>query len=306
VATLGPVLIVAAYLGLGRLARDTRLRRVLDPFYGFVGAAFLAGLLLPVTLNVPDGMRALVYVANGLVGRGINSDVEPFSASLDPLWDTRLPLFLVLAAVAAVVGIRLRDARPAVWLVGAAALTVMAVARPPAAHYFAPAFMLTIPAALWLLSRGRGPLVPVATAALVAYAVLPALEHRHDPADEAAAFRRTAAPALSYLDPQIVPGNPALVPSNWPTGDSRYFEWVQNVVAYSPLYPYGYLPATAAAVEEAEEHGRRLRWYAGPEAVGAKDGDRLDLGTAGVYTVRPVEGAPPDVVELLDGPGTGR
>ena len=60
-ALLGVLAAVAAAVGLGLTVR--RLR-----WLALVGPAFVAGLLLPVSLDVPDGLQALVIVAKTVTG----------------------------------------------------------------------------------------------------------------------------------------------------------------------------------------------------------------------------------------------
>ena len=59
---LAVVVAAAAALGLGLAVR------LLRPL-ALVGPAFVAGLLLPVTVDIPDGLQALVIVAKTVMGR---------------------------------------------------------------------------------------------------------------------------------------------------------------------------------------------------------------------------------------------
>jgi hypothetical protein len=309
VAVIAPILVVGDYLGLAWLARrfdfPRALRRLLDPFLGFVGAAYLAGLALPIALSIPDGMQAMVAIEKGLSGRGINDTIEPFSTSLTQLehYPLRQATFVfVLAGVGAIVGLRRREPAPVVWFVGAAVLGVFAEARLAAIHYFAPAFVVSLFGAVWLIRRahwGSGLLA----AALVAYLVLPQLENRHsrpfDPSLEAA-----VAPSLRAIEALLKPGEVAVTPSYWPNGDTRYFGVVEPYVAYTPPYPYRFVSDSARAPELAEDRGLRLRYYTGPLARNLVGEQELMLTEIGPYRVRPVPGVQ-DAVELLSGPGTG-
>jgi hypothetical protein len=309
VATLVPPLVVADFLGLAWFARRFGLpgwtRRVLDPFYGVVAAAFLAGLALPIALSVPDGMQAMISIEKGLTGRGVNETVEPFSASIDQLqyWPLRqaLAVFL-LAGLAALVGLVRREPLPVVWFVGALALGVMAEARLAAIHYFAPAFVVALPAAFWLVRRTRA--APVLAALLVAYLVLPQLDNRrarpYDPG-----LLGAVRPSLEAVEARLGPGEVAVTPSYWPDPDTRYFDVVQPYVAYTPPYPYRFVSDSARAPELAEDRGLRLRYYTGPLARNLVGEQELMLTEIGPYRVRPLAGVP-DAVELLSGPGTGR
>jgi len=269
--------------------------KLIDPFYAFLGAAFLAGLWLPLTFALRDGMQALVTIGNGLVGRGISGDVEPFSA---PLTLPHRPLFLFLiAGVAAAVGLVKRDPRPVIWFVGALVLGVMGQARLAAVHYFAPAFILSVPAAFWLLRRGPLTVSTLATAVLVVYLVVPPLQERHRPEAEAESFAASVASGVTAIEQRLGAGEIGLVPSGWPTADSRFFQYVQRPNSYAPEYPFRLLPATTAAAGLAAERGLRLRYYTEPGA-GSRGATELGIGELGTFTVRPVPNAP-DVVELV-------
>jgi hypothetical protein len=310
VAALAPLLVVGDFLGLVWLTRRLELpgaaRRVLDPWYGFVASAFLAGLAVPVALSVPDGMQALVAIEKGLTGRGINETVDPFSAPLSQLqyFPLRQATFVfVLAGVAALIGLWRREPAPVVWFVGAAALGVLAEARLAAIHYFAPAFVVALPAAFWLVRRARVG-APLLAAALVAYLVVPQLEHRgalvFDPTLEGA-----VTPSLTALAARLQPGELVVTPSYWPDGDTRYFDVVEPYVYYTPPYPYRFVSDSARTPELAQDRGLRLRYYSGPLARNLVGEQELMLTGIGPYRVRPVVGVP-DAVELLSGPGTGR
>jgi len=240
-------------------------------------------------------MQALVAVGNGLAGRGISSDVEPFSA---PLTLPERPLFLfVIAGVAAAVGLVKRDPRPVIWFVGALVLGVMGQARLAAIHYFAPAFILSVPAAFWLLRRGPLTVSTLATAVLVVYLVVPPLQERHRPEAEAESFAASVASGVTAIEQRLGAGEIGLVPSGWPTADSRFFQYVQRPNSYAPEYPFRLLPATTAAAGLAAERGLRLRYYTEPGA-GSRGATELGIGELGTFTVRPVPNAP-DVVELV-------
>ena len=309
VAVLVPLLVVGDFLGLAWLARKLEaprlVRRVLDPFWGFVACAYLAGLAVPVALSVPDGMQAMVAIEKGLTGQGINETIEPFSAPLDQL--THFPLrqatfVFVLCGIGALVGLRRREPAPVVWFVGAAVLGVFAEARLAAIHYFAPAFVVALFGALWLVRRARLG-APVLAAALVAYLVLPQLEHRGALGYDAS-LEGAVAPSLRALEARLQPGEIAVTTSYWPHPDTRYFGVVEPYVAYTPPYPYRFVPDSARAPELAEDRGERLRYYTGPLARNLVGEQELMLTEIGPYRVRPVDGVP-DAVELLSGPGTG-
>src|SRR5918995_7121058 len=82
------------------------------PFYGWLVAAFAAGLLLPVTLDIPDGLRALHYIVRAISGQGVQEGVDSFAtplSSLDSIVGREAVIAFLLAGVAGVVGFVRRD-----------------------------------------------------------------------------------------------------------------------------------------------------------------------------------------------------
>jgi hypothetical protein len=297
----GLLLVVAALAVLARLA-PRPVARVLSPFSAFVAAAFAAGLLLPVTLQVPGGLQALVNVAKSGSGSGVQEEVDsfgtPFTKIVDLLPGSTL-LVLVLAGAAGVVGLLRRDPRPVVWAAGALTLGVLAFARPPAVHYFAPAFALSVPAALWLLQRERGAATSVLVWPIVLLVAWPAFRDRDAPAVETERFAAHFEPARRAAEARLQPGEVALVPSYWPFEDSRYFELVTPYADYSPERRYRFLPTTLASASYASQHGLRPRY-----AIGHFEGP-VRLGELGEYTARRVPRTAL-LVELVAGPGIDR
>ena len=306
---LVPPLVLAAYVALAIAARRTRRNsfaaRVLDPFYGVVLLAVVAGLWIPVTLSIPDGQQALVNIAHGLTGGGINSGIPLFQASLgqlkqDPL--RQATFVFILALIGLVVGIARRDPKPVAWAVAATVLAVMAEARLAAVHYFAPAYVLSVFAALWLVKTRSPGAASLLVWPLVLYVALPAWNDRHGPAAEANAFAGAVVPAKVELARRLQPGEVALVPSYWPFADARYFELVQQYVTYTPPYAYRTLPAIVPAAELAANSGLRLRYYVGPGLPQTDADAAAFVGQLDVYTVRRVPGSAL-VYQLIHGPG---
>ncbi len=289
-----PVLI-AVYLIAAAQARG-RLRLVLNPFYGLLAAALFVGAALPATLVVDAGLQSFINVARGLRGGGINSGIEAFRGGYSL---TAFPLRQALvvfgiAGVAALVALvrRRNEPLPVVLFAGAALLGVMAAARLGDLHYYAPAFVVSAPAALWLLRRSH--LVGVLVAAVVvAYVVVPQIQNRNGPRHDTEAFAQQWAPTYAAVRAHLRPGEIAVLPSGYPNADERYFELVQIYVSHTPTYPYRFLPNSLLAARYAAAHGFRPRYYVGPDA---KPG-RLDLTGFGSFAARPV-GWAPDVVEL--------
>jgi dolichyl-phosphate-mannose-protein mannosyltransferase len=225
-----------------------------------VPLAYAAGVLVPVLLDPPDGLQALVVLGNSAVGRGV-SDVPSFQTPLEELRGfVGLGALLVfaLAALAAAFGFRRRDPRPVVWASGALVLGILAWARPVTPHYLAPSFVVAVPAALWLLQRTPRARATLLLWPLVVWIAWPSLRDRDAPAQAAEALAAEAAPVRMRALAELDRGEVALTPSYWPDGDVRYFELVQLYVEHSPPYPYRLLPDTAAARRYAHEHGFRI------------------------------------------------
>ena len=269
---------------------------------GVVAVALLAGIALPVALDVPDGLQALVRATEPLRGVGVQEGIEPFSTQftrIDDLVGDRVVAFFVLAAVAGVVGLATRQPHPVVWATGALAMGVLAFSRPPNVHYFAPAFVLSTLSVLWLFRRAgtSGGFLVLPLVALLAW---PAYANRDAPAAEARRFAGVVAASQAFVDGRLRPAEFAYVPSYWPFADSRHFELVHLYVSHVPAYTYRYLPATARAREFAEASGLRPRYYVGPQAADIDGTARVTLDQAGTFTVRRLPGA--DLVLEIIGP----
>ena len=307
-----PVALVAGYLGTALLVHEPTaggvLRRVFDVFYGAVAAAFLIGAALPAVLALPEGAQAVANVGEALRGRGINEGVDAFSIPLSRLFEHDLRVALVvflLAGVAAVWGLAVRNPVPAIWFSGAVALGIMAQSRLGSTHYYMPAFMLSVPGALWLLGRGARGRPPLLVWPLLLLLVYPAFAERHSTRDEVERLARVAAPSLSALERRLREGEVAFTPSAWPNPDTRYFELVQRYVFVTPEYPYRFLPAAPDAAKLAEERGLRFRYFTGPAIFDVGGTKRIALGGLGEYNVRRLTDT--DLaVELLEGPGADR
>ncbi|MEP6978206.1 MAG: glycosyltransferase family 39 protein [Thermoleophilia bacterium] len=301
-ATLAPLLLVAAAFAAVRLA-PPRLRRVFDPSYPLIAAAVLAGLAVPIAFDLPDGLQSMVNLENGLTGHGINVDIPLFATPISTFWTTlKLPfLIFVLAGLGAVVGLITRDARPVVWFAGAVVLGVMADARLAAIHYFAPAFVLSVPAALWLFRPRRLKLAALLVWPLVLYVTWPAVRDRDTPSKEAREFRTQIAPAAAAVAARLRPGEFALTAPYAPVADTRYFQLVEQYVNYTPERPYRFLPATTAAAALAQSRGLRARYFVGPEARDLRGRQTVSLYELGSFTLQPLPGVN-GAAEIVPGP----
>jgi Dolichyl-phosphate-mannose-protein mannosyltransferase len=299
--------LAAAAVGLAEAARrldaPTWAQRVASRFHALLVVSFVAGLIAPVTLDVQDGTNALVRIVKNMTGQGVQEGIEPFStplSALDDIVGTSVVIVFLIALVAGIVGVVRREPIPVVWAVAGLAAGAFAYARPPNVHYFAPAFVFAALAMLWLLQREPRARAPLLTWLVVLYVVWPAWDHRLGPAAEAEAFANQVAPAKTYVNARLKPGEVALVPSYWPFADARFFELVQIYVDHVPAYPYRYLPATAAVRSFAQQRPSRPRFYVGPLAQNLTAPTEVELGDLGRYTIAPGEGL---VAEIVKGPG---
>jgi hypothetical protein len=288
-------LAVAAYWAAAARARG-RARLVLNPFWALLAAAGFVGAFLPATLVLDAGLQSFVNVERGLRGNGINSGISAFRGGY-PLTETPLKQALVVFAVAGVAAaVALRGPRrrplPVVLFAAALPLGIMAAARLGDLHYYAPAYAVAVVGALWLFHRYGLP-GAVAVAALVIYVVVPTFQSRHGPAHDTAAFAAQWAPTYAEVKRHLPPQEVALLPSGYPNADERYFELVQNYVAYTPRYPYRFLPVSRRAADYASANGLRPRYYAAPDA---RPGS-VDLVGFGSFTATRVPWAK-DVVAL--------
>ena len=286
-----------------RFRAPSLVRRIASRFNAVLVVSFIGGLLIPVTLDVQDGMRTFVAIGRNVTGQGVQEGIEPFSTPLSALASivsTPVVFVFAFALLAGIMGVLRNNPVPVVWAVAALATGVFAYARPPNIYYFAPAFVFSALALLWLLQREPRARMPLLAWLIVLYVVWPAWDNRSNAAAEQEQFAATVASAKEYVDSHLAPGEFALVPSYWPFADARYFELVQIYVEHSPPYPYRYLPATAAVRSFEQPRQMRPRFYVGPLAVGLTAATQVELGDLGRYTIVPREGL---VAEIVGGPG---
>lgn len=251
---------------VGRLRAPATLRRVFDPFLAALAGLLGVGLAVPATLAIGDWFIALQQSKVALTGGGVNRGVTPFSGALGDL--SRYPLresalVFALAAVAGVVAMSRRDRRPAFWLLGAGVMAAMAAARFGTPHYFAPAYVLAVPAALSLFRRPEGGRAAFAVWPVVALLAGSTLVHSAtDDPDGWTCSARVAQRAAQLVNP----GEVVLTDLAVPEPDSRFFLFVEGYTTRVPPYPYRFLPRGAEAAARAR--GLEPRYYAG-ESVGA-------------------------------------
>lgn len=304
IAVVGLVVVaVAAAEAAGRLGAPRSVRRVGSRFHAMLVAALVAGLLVPVTLDVQDGTRALVYLVRNTSGQGVQEGIEPFStplSMLDEIVGVPVVVLFLVALAAGAAGVLRRAPVPVVWAVAALATGAFAYARPPNVHYFAPAFVFSAFALLWLLRRDSRARMPLLAWIVVLYVVWPAWENRLGPAVDQERLAAGVEPAKRYVEANLRPGEVALVPSYWPFADARYFELVEIYVDHSPVYPYRYLPTTSAVRSFARTRPVRPRFFVGRQASNLASATAFELGDLGRFMLVPREGL---VAEIVGGPG---
>lgn len=301
-ALLAAILVVAAVY-----AAVTALRpnRVFDPLYLLLGGAFVVGMAIPLLLVLSDSPRVLIGTFETLIGRNINAGVKPFGHSASeyvhfPLLEAEL--VILLAAVAAAVGIRRRNAWPALWFTASAVAFLLAALRLGDLRYYDPAFVLAIPAALWLFRRSGSAHAHWAVWILVAAVVVPTFVHMRGPAHAAQRDERVAR-ASAQLESRLLKPNEVAVVSDYtyPGPDARWFGLVQLFVPHPPAYPYRSVPADARAIASAQAEGKHVAYYIGPPVPAGP------LGLAnGTYRAGPTAATQDGIaaVRLLSGPGT--
>jgi hypothetical protein len=303
-----PAVLVVGYAAVAITweGTNTLVTRVFNRFYAVLAASLLVGLLVPVTLDVPDGLTSLIHIKQGLLGGGINTGVPAFATPLHHLIEPPLRQALVIfvvAGIAAVVGLRRRDPLPAAWFLAAAILGVMAQARLATLHYFAPAYLVSVFGVLWLVRAIRPPVVAVvACAALVAIVAVPQFRDRAVPKHQTQLVATEYVPPLRYAVSLLKTGEVVLAPPTWPSGSDWYSYVVQPVVNYTPRYPYTVVEADTRGVGEAQEQGLRPAYYTGPGITGGTGSvQTMAIGDLGNFRVKVLN---PNVVKILGKAGS--
>ena len=305
----------AATLAVRELGGGPVLRRVFDPLYLVLVAAFTAGMALPLSLVLSDSLRVLVGTLDTLRGRNINAGVTPFKLSLHEF--TSFPLLEVaivvaLAAVAAAVGALRRNAWPVLWFTAAGATALLATLRFGQPRYYAPAYVLALPAALWLFRRRSSDAAPLVVWALVAAILTPTLLHLRD-SSRLASFAEAQSQAETLLGDRLLKPNEVALLSDYyaPSADVRWWSLVDLYTNDPPRYPYRFVPDVPAAIEAARSQGKHVGYYMGSLALRVRHRETIELGS-GPYVAVPLPGVPayPDAsigaVRLVSGLGPRR
>jgi hypothetical protein len=257
----------------------------------------------------------LLSIANGLTGRGVNSsaNVTPFAHAWGNLVHWPLQQFLVvftIGLVAAAVAVRRRELGPLLWVAGAAMAAVLAAARFGTPHYWAPAYILSVPAALWLLRR-LGAVGAIGAAALLAYVIVPAAAHVRTGAHRAHQQALSAAVWKTMADRLLKPGEVALGPPYVaPVEDIPFVDLVRLWVEVPPPRTYRFLSAREQGLQIAATQRSKVAYYFGPLALGVHRVEAVELIPGHKYVIKPVPAARGNsgfgVVRLLHGDGVDR
>ncbi len=229
-------------------------RRIFSPLVLCLVVAFVVGVALPASLIVDDGLQAVVAATESISGGRVNANIPLFDQ-----WDTSrflhypynaATLVFALALAAAVAGVRRKVYWPAVLLTGAAPLALAAAARFNYDYYYAPAYALCIPGALWLV---RDPGRRVVTPAAVAVVVLllgQLVIHRPSLPEFDVEVNRAA---QQLADRELEPGEVALVAGGGISLEDLQFKVVEAWVDFQPDFPYRFV-AAAALGDALERH----------------------------------------------------
>lgn len=312
---VGFLVVYTALALVARRSGSNAVRRVFDPFIAMVLCSILMGIALPATLSVRDGLAMLLSMANGLTGGGVNSsaNVTPFAHEWGSFVHWPVQQFLVLftiAVIAAVVAARRRELGPVLWVAGAATAALFAAARFGTWHYWAPAYVLTVPAALWIFRR-FGRIGAIGAAGLLAYVVLPAAAHIRTGAHRAHQQTQGAIAWSAAADRLLKPGEVALGPPYVaPVEDIPYLDLVRLWVEVPPPRTYRFVSAREQGLEIAAAQRSKVAYYFGPLALDIHRVQTVELVPGHKYVVEPVPTARPNsrfgVLRLLRGAGVDR
>lgn len=239
--------IVGGYTAFAYVAERFRVPwadRLFRLGYAWILVAFVAGLFLPASLVLDDGVQMLVAMKESLTGQRVNEGIDPFeNFTLDSLraWPLNaMVVVVVLGAAAGVLGVLRRQHWPLLLALGSVVLALMAAARYSYDYYYAPAFTVAIPGALWLFGRAGRVKAPVyvlaAAVAFYGYA-LTKVQTWEPPRDEA-----INASAQALADELLAPGEVILAGHYYmPIEDVRFGSLVDGFVDHVPEYPYRFL-----------------------------------------------------------------
>jgi hypothetical protein len=297
------VLGVVAASALAWRLRIPGAAAVFAPLHAALLLAAVAGLALPGTLVLQDGLQMVAAIWESLTGGRVNEGIEPF-ADFEPGDFLRYPLFgtaivLALGIAAGALGIARRCWWPALTALGSLVLALMAAARLSEDYYYAPAYAVAVPGALWLLRRRRGAPTPLYAWLLVAVVCLPLLRH---PIPATSALETFDDSAQQLAGELLAPGEVIVASPLLPIEDLR-FSLVEDFAGRTPEYRRrfvepGWLP-------RARERGLVPRYYVARASELPVDAE-IDVGEGPVRARRLPRRWGPDgsfgVVELSSAP----
>ena len=278
---------IGAYALFAVLAERLRIPwadRIFRPFFAWLMVAFVVGLAIPASLVLDDGVQMLVAMKETLTGGRVNEGIEPFSEfTLDSF--LRYPLsvtavVLVLGLAAGVVGIMRRRYWPVLLALGALVLALMAAARYSYDYYYAPAFVVAIPGALWLFARRGARTAPLYV--WIPVLLLFALSISHFERFQGGREDDVDAPAQALADELLRPGEVILVPHYYfPVEDVRFDSLVDGFVDHVPAYPYRFLSRPSIAAER----GLTPAYYVAPDDDLPAGRSNVDIGGYGPFLI---------------------
>ena len=312
----GIVVVAIAYTALVALtARASSLRRFargpLRPVALLITAAFAVGVLLPGTLVLNDLPQMLIDMGRALAHGGVDRAAPGASTSWSELVHTPVVQALVLLALAGVaggIGVVTRVLQPLLWFGGAAATFAMASSHVGPPTNFAPSFVLSIPPVLWLARRLPSTAAPLAAAAVVASVLVPTLRDLSNTANAARLEERRGAAMTSIADRLLTrPNTVALTEDFTALPDIRWQDYVQQIVPWSPAYPYRFLPDSPGGVNTSARRHLAPAYYIGQLAAALQHRQTVPI-QFGPYDMKPLPGdAFPQLgvgsAQLLSGPG---
>ena len=311
----GYVVFVVVYFLAAVLIRKWTTNRLLNRLFSpFIAVAIVClglGVAVPASLFPTDALPMALKLWDTLRGGGVNTGVGLFHFAHDEFasWPLRQGVvLLVLAGIGAVVGVARGKGYWCVWVLGALAIGATGAARGGAIYYYAPAYILTLPAALWVLRERAGRFAGLAAILILGYVLVPQIQHRRDAAHAARDEERQAAVFSSIGGRLLRPGEVALVDQEAPTPDSRYNGLVENFLEGVPPFPNRrFIEDFRFTPEWARRYGLTFGYYIGRRALQLPDRVQPMSFISGNYIVRPLPAyARPDlnlgVVKLLRGP----
>jgi hypothetical protein len=311
----GYVLSVVAYslvtLVVQRRTKSRLPGRLFNPVIAVAIVSLGLGAAIPASLFPTDALPMILKVQDTVLGGGVNRGVAlfQFPHSEFESWPLRQGVLLLgLSGIAAVVGVARREGYWSLWLLGALAIGATAAARGGATYYYAPAYILTVPAALWVLRERAGRFAGFAAIVVLAYVLVPQIQHRRGPVNDARLEERQAAVFSSIGAKLLRPGEVALVDQEAPTPDSRYNGLVENFLEGVPQFPNRrFIEDFRFTPEWGRRFGLTFGYYIGRRALQLPDRVQPMRFISGTYVVRPLPAySRPDlnlgVVKLLRGP----